>query len=175
MCKMTVKKVGDMLQLSWQTATDWGHGIKMHRALMNRKSKARATILSCVDILQEKWSQSVYCPLNKIKLNNKATHVIYYNVCLLHKAEISAAWILAAWWGPFSRKVGGKDPKSVFAWEIDAGEGHAYVDYTGHQLNYSTDRQVTQNPAHHAAPLAHSPCTAPILYKTLVMNNPQFP
>lgn len=87
MCKMTVEEVGDMLQLSWQTATDWGHGIKMHGALMNRKSKARATILSCVDILQEKWSQSIYCPPNKIKLNNKATHVIYYKVCLLHKQK----------------------------------------------------------------------------------------
>ena len=52
-CKTSLKEMGDM-QLSWQTATDCGHGMKQHGTLMSRKSKARATILSCVDILQEK-------------------------------------------------------------------------------------------------------------------------
>ena len=32
-------------------------------------------------------TENIYCPPNKIKLNDKATHVIYYNVCVLHKQK----------------------------------------------------------------------------------------
>lgn len=76
MCKMSLKEMGDM-QLSWQTATDWGHGMKQHGALVSRKSKARATILSCVDILQEKWSQRTFiAPLIRSSLITKL-HMLF--------------------------------------------------------------------------------------------------
>lgn len=76
MCKISLKEMGDM-QLSQQTATDWGHGMKQHGDLMSRKSKARATILSCVDSLQEKWSQRTFiAPLTKASLKTKL-HVLF--------------------------------------------------------------------------------------------------
>lgn len=73
---MSLKEMGDM-KLSWQTSTDWGHGMKQHGALMSGKSKARATILSCVDILQEKWSQRTFiAPLTRSSLITKL-HMLF--------------------------------------------------------------------------------------------------
>lgn len=112
-------------------------------------------------------TENIYCPANKSKLNNKATHVIYYNVCLLHKqkcllpgsslpAEVLSLRLAV------NREVGLGDPRSMCtcARDTDARAQHIYMDCTGHQLNYEDmDRHVKQTPVHHVFP---SPCPQPL-------------
>lgn len=155
MCKMSLKEIGDM-QLSRQIATDWGHGMKQHGALMSRKSKARATILSCVDILQEKWSQRTFiAPPNKIKLNNKATHVIYYNVCLLHKQQcLLPGSLLPA--EVFSLRLavsqrGGSGKPWMSVWERIRSWGALTWTAPGTSLS-NMDRHIKQTPVHCVSP-----------------------
>lgn len=99
-CKMNLKEMG-VMQLSWQTATHWGHGTEQHGVLMSRKSKARATILSCVDILQEKWSQRTFiATLSRSCLITKL-HMLFTTI--FASCISRSAWILTACWGPSSQ------------------------------------------------------------------------
>lgn len=176
MCKMSLKEIGDM-QLSRQTATDWGHGMKQHGALMSRKSKARATILSCVDILQEKWSQRTFiAPPNKIKLNNKATHVIYYNVCLLHKQQcLLPGSLLPA--EVFSLRLavsqrGGSGKPWISVWERIRCCGMVFLHGLHWAQAYPTWTDTLNKPWSIVLllPLAHSSCTTLIPCETQVYN-----
>lgn len=138
MCKMSLKEIGDM-QLSRQTATDWGHGMKQHGALMSRKSKARATILSCVDILQEKWSQRTFiAPLTRSSLITKLhmlfttmfAYCISSSACCLDPCCLLRS-VLSGWL--FPREVGLENPGWVCERESDAGGWCSYMDCTGHK------------------------------------------
>lgn len=139
MCKMSLKEIGDM-QLSKQTATDWGHGMKQHGALMSRKSKARATILSCVDILQEKWSQRTFiAPLTRSSLITKLhmlfttmfAYCISSSACCLDPCCLLRSF-LSGWL--FPREVDLENPGWVCEKESDAGGWCSYMDCTRHKL-----------------------------------------
>jgi len=106
-------------------------------------------------------TENIYCPPNKIKLNNKATHVIYYNVCLLHNQKLLLPGSFLPAEVPSLRLAGyqggssGRPHISVHVCEkdTDAGGWCTYVDCTGHQLHYNNmDRHIKQTPVHHVAP-----------------------
>lgn len=159
MCKMSLKEIGDM-QLSRQTATDWGHGMKQHGALMSRKSKARATILSCVDILQEKWSQRTFiAPLTRSSLITKLhmlfttmfAYCISSSACCLDPCCLLRSF-LSGWLWP--REVGLENPGWVWEKNQMLGDGALYMHCTGHELiqHGYMDRHLKQTPVHCVAP-----------------------
>lgn len=180
MCKMNLKEMGDM-QLSWQTATDWGHGMKEHGTLMSRKRKARATILSCVDILQEKLSQRTFiAPLTRSSLITKL-HMLFTTM-FAYCISRSACWLvprcllrsfLSGWL--CTREVGLEDSRSVcmYARKIQMlGDGtHTWI-ALGTYLITTIWSDMLNKPKSIMLlpPFANSPCTAHIPYETQVYN-----
>lgn len=172
MCKMSLKEIGDM-QLSRQTATDWGHGMKQHGALMSRKSKARATILSCVDILQEKWSQRTFiAPLTRSSLITKLhmlfttmfAYCISSSACCLDPCCLLRSF-LSGWL--FPREVGLENPGWVCERESDAGGWCSYMDCTGHKP-IQVDKHIEQTPDHCAAPSLCPQLSLPVRHRSVI-------
>lgn len=168
------------MQLSQQRATDWGHGMKQHEDLMSRKSKARATILSCVDSLQEKWSQRTFiAPLTKASLITKL-HMLFTTMfacctsrsaccldpcCLLR--SFPSGWLWTGRW------VWETPDQCALVHEIQM-LGHST--YTWIALGTSlitkiwTDMLNKPQSIMFLPPLAHSHCTARTPYETQVCN-----
>lgn len=121
-------------------------------------------------------TENIYCPPNKIKLNNKATHVIYYNVCLLHKQQcLLPGSLLPA--EVFSLRLavsqrGGSGKPWISVWERIRCCRMVFLHGLHWAQAYPTWTDTLNKPWSIVLllPFAHSSCTALIPCETQVYN-----